>query len=70
MRIFFAVLAAAAVELLLISAAAPGAGGGRVIRFLEVDQQGNDLYIDSDHNNRGSAGDIFIGGFALRYLGR
>ena len=65
MRTFFAVLAAAAVASLLISAAAPAAGGGRVIRFLEVDQQRNDLYIDSDHNNTESAGDIFMGNFAL-----
>ncbi len=65
MRIFFAVLAAAAVGSLLISAAAPAAGGGRVIRFLEVDQQRNDLYVDSDHNNRESTGDIFMGSFQL-----
>jgi hypothetical protein len=66
MRSYFVVLAAAAVAALLVSSAAPAAGGApRVIRFLEVDKQRGDIYVDTDHNNRGSAGDIFMGSFAL-----
>lgn len=60
MRTYFVVLAAAAVAALLVSSAAPAAGGGRVIRFLEVDNEGDDVFIDADHNSRPSPGDSFI----------
>jgi hypothetical protein len=60
MRKYFVVLAALAVAALLISTAAPAAGGSRVIRFIEVDNEGTDVFIDADHNNRPSAGDSFI----------
>jgi hypothetical protein len=60
MRKYFVVLAAAAAASLLISAVAPAAGSGRVIRFLEVDNESADVFTDADHNNRGSAGDSFV----------
>ena len=66
MRSYFVVLAAAAVAALLVSSAASAAGGGpRVIRFLEVDKSRGDIFVDTDHNNRGSTGDIFMGSFGL-----
>ena len=71
MRSYFVVLAAAAVAALLVSSAAPAAGGGpRVIRFLEVDKSRGDIFVDTDHNNRGSTGDIFMGSFRLHAWAR
>jgi hypothetical protein len=65
MRSYLVVLTAADAAAPLISAAAPAAGGGRVIRFLEVDNARGDVFIDADHNNRESTGDIFMGSFVL-----
>jgi hypothetical protein len=65
MRTYFAVLAAAAAAALVVSAATLAAGNGRVIRFLEVDNSRADTFIDADHNNTESTGDIFMGSFVL-----
>jgi hypothetical protein len=61
MHRYLVVLAAAAVAALLISAAAPAAGSGRVIRFIEVDNERADVFHDADRNNRPSFGDSFAG---------
>jgi hypothetical protein len=59
-------LTVACLALVAVSVApAKAPGGGRVIRFLEVDNQRGDIYVDADHNNRESSGDIFMGSFVL-----
>ena len=65
MRTYLMAFAAAAVVALIVTTAAPAAGTGRVIRFLEVDNQRADVFIDADHNNVESPGDIFMGSFVL-----
>ena len=65
MRKYLVVLVAAAVASLLVSAVAPAAGGGRVIRFIEVDNERADVFIDADRNNRPSAGDSFMSSLGL-----
>jgi hypothetical protein len=47
------------------AAAAPAAESGRVIRFIEVDNERADRFVDADHNNRASLGDSFAGSLKL-----
>jgi hypothetical protein len=65
MHRYLVVLAAAAVAALLVSAAAPAAGSGRVIRFIEVDNERAGVFTDADRNNRPSFGDSFAGSLVL-----
>ncbi len=65
MRKVFALAALAATcvaaVFVLAAAAAPAKESGRVIRFIEVDNERTDLFSDADHNNRPSFGDSFAG---------
>jgi hypothetical protein len=49
----------------LAATAAPAKESGRVIRFIEVDNERADVFTDADHNNRPSFGDSFAGSLVL-----
>lgn len=69
MRKVFALAALAATcvaaVFVLGAAAAPAKESGRVIRFIEVDNDRTGRFIDADKNNRASFGDSFAGNLVL-----
>jgi hypothetical protein len=69
MRKTFALIAALAAALVTVAAfmaaAAPAQDGDTVIRFLELQNEADDLFSDADRNKRPSFGDSFAGSMML-----
>src|SRR5215471_16168024 len=57
---YFFGLVAVALGALVISAVAPAAGGGRVLRFIEVERTSNDVFVDINGDGKPAAGDSFM----------